>query len=319
MFVSSTRILPRTPEVAQDARDSQSPGDVTFLVKVAHSYRLSIASFAVLGVGVGVLLQLLLPPVYLSASQVLIDFSRLANVNPTEAMFNYRLSDAAIDSQTTIMSSDNVLGRAVDALDLTKDPEFAGEAHIWTPVLVFLGVAPDPNGRTREEVKIDTIAALRKAVKAERLGLSYVIEISAYSYGREKSVKIANAVAAAFVADQFDARKEVATGAADWFQGRVKQLQDLVAEAQGAAVQFRLNNQIMLADGKYIDEQEVQDLSLRMINSQERRTMAEARFDRVEAMLKSENVFGGALSGGLDDEIKILSSSVFSVNFTILR
>ena len=281
-----------------------SPGNILSILQIGWRGRKRVGYFALAGLCLGVVAQLLLPVRYTSTDQIEIDFRRLINVNPNEATLNYRLSDAAIDSQTTIITSDGVLRSAVLALKLGDDPEFGMKSTVLTSVLAAIGLADDPASQSVAEREQAAIDLLGKAVKAERLGLSYVIEITATSSDAAKAVRIADAVTDAFIRDQQKARNEVATSAADWFQNRVNQLQENVAAAQKAAVDFRMQNQIMLAGGKYIDEIQVQDLSVRMIAAQERRVMAEARRERIEAVINGDKGVDGLLTGGLDDDVK---------------
>ncbi len=289
--------------VVRQTRDEASPGDVAFLLRTVRHHKRTMAVAAFIGLGLGFAAQITLSKRFAATEQLVLDYSRLVNVNPQEAVLNFRLSDAALDSQTEILTSDGILGRTVDALKLADDPDFNGASGLLTRMLVATHLVADPAAAPVAERREDAILVLRKAIKAERLGLSYVIEITASAKTAAQAVAIANGLTDAYIADQLDARRAVANGALDWFETRLHELQANVTEAQHKAIEYRLQHQIMLADGRFIDEQQVQDLSSRLVASQERRFLAEARLSRADAIVDGKRSLDGVLPGSLGDEI----------------
>jgi succinoglycan biosynthesis transport protein ExoP len=276
------------PVWARSSRDLGNPGDISFLIRLIYRYRKIYTGAALLGILAGLAIYAALPRRYEASSQAVIDFRRLANVNPTEATFNYRLSDAAVDNQTAVMKSDSVMGRAVEKLRLTEDEEFVGgRSTILTP-LYWLGVVADPAARTPADLHRDAMAGLRRATEIRRIGISYALEIVASTRNPVKSAQVADGLMAAFVDDQLQARLDVAGGANGWFRDQMAELQAKLTEAERKSVDFRLQNHIVLADGKFIDETQVEDLSLRLLAAQGRRIIAEARVNRVQAIIAEQ-------------------------------
>ena len=296
--------VPLTPSPVRLTRAAASPGDITFLMRCLRQRRRLVALAAVIGLGLGVAAQVALPRHYAATEQLILDYRRLVNVSPQEAVFNFRLSDAAMDSQTEILTSDGILGRTVDTLDLATDPEFIGGDGLLTRLLVSAGLVTAPASLPLSDRRQDAILALRKAVKVERLGLSYVIAITAAAKGAEKTARIADGVTDAYIADQMDARREVAGSALDWFETRLRELQANVTEAEHKAIEYRIANQIMLSGGKFVDEQQVQDLSSRLVAAQERRSLAQARLTRASAIIDGQRSLDGLLPGSLGDELR---------------
>ena len=120
----------QSPQWSREARKTNSPGDVSFLIEVARRNRGLIVRGAVIGLTLALGVQIFWPRSYSTSAEVVIDFRRLASINISEALANYRLSDGAIESQVAIILSDGVLGQAVDALDLTHDPQFVGPSFL---------------------------------------------------------------------------------------------------------------------------------------------------------------------------------------------
>lgn len=299
----ATSVPPRAPP-PRLTRGAASPGDIAFLLQTIRRHRWLVAGAALVGLALGIVAQLTLPRRFAATEQLILDYRRLVSVSPQEAVLNFRLSDAALDSQTEILMSDGILGATVDRLTLTDDPEFIGGTGSLKRVLVAAHLAADPAGWPVAEKRQAAILALRKSLKVERIGLSYVIEITASAGTPAKAVSIADGLTDAYIADQLAARRTVANGALSWFETRLRDLQADVTDAQHRAIEYRLGNQIMLADGKFIDEQQVQDLSTRLIASQERRFLAEARLARADAIAKGRRSLEGVLPGSLGDEIR---------------
>ena len=65
------------------------------------------------------------------------------------------------------------------------------------------------------------------------------------------------------------------TGANDWFSKRIQILNEQLAQAQNAAVAYRKSNQVMLAGGKYVDEQQVVEISARLTAARNERAQTE--------------------------------------------
>ncbi|MFE1601537.1 GumC family protein [Methylobacterium sp. ID0610] len=281
-----------------------APGDVSFLLGVVRRRRRLIGLCTLVGLGMGLLAFALLPRGYLAEAQIVIDFRRLAVIAPNEAAFNYRMSDAAVQTQVAIVVSDSVLRRVVDKLDLTKDPDFVRQPGFATSVLSTIGLVADPSSLAPDLLRDQAVIPLRKVVRSEREGISYMITIKATSSDAEKAARIANAVAAAYVEDQQGSRSTIAEQAHEWYKARLSELQDLAATALRAAADFRARNQIVVASGRYVEEQQIEDYSIRLLGTQNRRVIAQARLERVDAMLKQGTEGQAVLGGSVAEELR---------------
>jgi succinoglycan biosynthesis transport protein ExoP len=94
-----------------------------------------------------------------------------------------------VESEVEILRSESIALAVVKELKLTEDPEF-GETKRGLWAMIFGG--PSDDLRTRVAV-----GALRGGLSIRRVGLTHVLEISFRSPNREKSARIANAVAQA--------------------------------------------------------------------------------------------------------------------------
>jgi polysaccharide biosynthesis transport protein len=284
--------LPRAATVAD-------PGDVTFLLGVVRRNWRLIVAIGAAGLLVGGLYFVLAKPLYLASSRILIDFRRLSPVGENELLINFKVNDAAVDSQTTIIESEGLMRAAIERLALHDDPEFIGTARWWKSILGFAGLVRDPARMTHDERMQTALETFAKRLKAQRVGISYVLETSFRSDDPAKAARIVDEVAAGYVRDQLTTKQDVASGANDWFSKRIQVLNDQVAQAQNAAVAYRKDNQVMLAVGKYVDEQQVVDIGGRLTTARNDRASAESKLARIVDVLSTSK-----LEGGVGDEFQ---------------
>jgi succinoglycan biosynthesis transport protein ExoP len=281
------------------ARMVADPGDITFLFGVLRrNWRLILAVGAA-GAILGAAYYVAATPLYSASSRILIDFRRLSPVGENEQLINFRVNDAAVDSQTTIIESEGLIRGVVEQLSLQGDPEFIGTSHWWK--IALDGLVRDPSLMTEGERMQTAVETFTKRLKAQRVGVSYVLEAAFRSQDAGKAVRIVDEVAAAYIRDQLSAKQDVATGANDWFSKRIQVLNDQVTQAQNAAVAYRKNNQVMLASGKFVDEQQVVDISGRLTAARNDRAQAESKLARIGQVLGE-----GKLDGGVGDEFQNL-------------
>ncbi|WP_407529920.1 GumC family protein [Methylobacterium oryzisoli] len=267
-------------------RRISDPGDVTYLISVARRRWRIIVGFALAGLALGGVYLAVATPQYLATARILVDFRRLADIGQDQLAINNKVNDSAVDSQATIMTSDGVVGTVVRDLGLDRDPEFVEASSGFSRLLVLAGLAEEApeTDEARRRVAIETMG---KRLRAVRVGVSYVIEVRALTREADKSARIANGIARAYINDQLAAKQETAGSANDWYRRRVADLQAQASEAEKAAVAYRAKHEIMLVDGKFVDEQQLGELSTRLITARSDRAQAEAKVDQIEAILRN--------------------------------
>ncbi|MGU3541092.1 GumC family protein [Methylobacterium sp. A54F] len=271
------------------------PGNLAYIIAVFRLRRRTILLVTLLGFTLAAGYLALATPQYRAAARVLIDFRRLAVIGQDQFASNYKVNDAAVESQRIIIDSPAIAAQVIRALALEADPELQEPISVPGRLLArawpFEDAAQDPDGRFNRLVEI-----FNERLSAERIGISYVVEVAFLSQDPAKAMRIANAVAAAYVQDQLTAKLDAATIANDWFQKRVRELDAQASEAEKIAVEYRTKNRIMLVDGRFVDEQQVGELSTQLTKARSDRAQASAKLTQVETLIAS----GG--SGAIADE-----------------
>lgn len=171
-----------------------------------------------------------------------------------------------VDSQTLVIESDTVLRRVIADEKLQDDAEFA-------------------NGPG--DAAANTLRNLQEAVKVKRPDRTYVVEIQVRTQSAEKSARIANAVARAYLNDGRDSKSETAQREQTWLEKYLKQLQDRLKDAEGRVEAYKRDNKILGVEGKLVGEQQLSELNRGIVEAQRKAAEAKAAMDQVEALRKS--------------------------------
>lgn len=292
-------VMPERPQPAE--RDERtSPAEI---VAVLWRRRLWIALGTLAGLVAAIAFLVLVTPRYMAVAQLLIDPNDLRVVDnavtPTNA-----LNDAAtayVESQTRVLTSDTVLRKVIEQQRLEQDPEFAQPPSAFRAALtVFsqkLGLAtqrdPDP--------VVAVLQELAPKIGARRQERTYVVDLTASTRDPEKSARIANAIIAAYLEDQANARTAAAKRATEALSGRLQELKNTVREAENRAETFKAQNNLVSASGQLVSEQQLSELTNQLTGAGAKADEAKARFDQIEA-LRRGRVDAGAIAEAVQSQ-----------------
>ncbi len=198
--------------------------------------------------------DLLITPRYRAAAQILIGPVDL-RVIEKDVMPLTQTADAnviQVESETRVLTSDKVLLRVVEGEELASDPEFRARAaaaacarrspRCWRRS----GESGGPRGRGTADHRVARAQArgLRGAQRAN---------LCRRSHGRyrdpDKSARIANAVARAYLDEQSAARTAAARRASDSLIARLAELKSRVQRAEENVQRYKSDNDMVGAGG----------------------------------------------------------------------
>ena len=113
--------------------------------------------------------------------------------------------------------------------------------------------------------------------------------ISFRSLNGGRAAQIANAVADAYIDDQLDAKYQAARRAGTWLQDRLRELREQASTAERAVVNFKSKHDMIDAGGRTINEQRLAELNSQLVLARAQTADAQARVDRVQAVLSSNS------------------------------
>jgi polysaccharide biosynthesis transport protein len=231
-----------------------------------------------------VLFVLVVPHKYTAVTQILIDPTDLHAVGNELTPAN-QVSDAAVlqvESQARVLASDNVLRRVINSQALDRDPEFAGPPSLLRSFLDSIGLGGSAD-RT-----LTALTALKRSTQVKRAERTYVVDVSVTSREREKSARIANAIAQAYLAEQTEVRSDAARQVSQSLSARLSELQDRVREAEERVEAFKARNNILGASGQLVNEQQLSELNNQLGMARVHAAEAKARLDQVERVQRSK-------------------------------
>lgn len=205
---------------------------------------------------------------------------------------------ALVESQVKLIASDTVLRRVVEAEKLDRDIEFAPVTPgLRTRLFALVGLAKIDSGVP--DLKLRALESLQRAVTVKRSERTYVIDVEVASREPEKSARIANAIARAYIADLQAASAASAERSESWLRTRLGELQGRVEAAERRAQTFREENGIVNANGKSVSEQELAELATQLTEARARVSESRARWDQTRRMAA-----GGRTPDGVGDGLK---------------
>ena len=251
-------------------RDGVQPGfvDLAGALAFLRAEAPRIAVAGVLGTALAVGAWVVLPAKFTATALVMVDPRTAKVTSLDEVLPGIGGDSAAIASIAEIATSDGALTPLVRAEKLDRDPDFAGAAEA------------------------DAVAALRRAVKVTRRGLTYVIEVAATAKDAEKSARIANFVAEDIVARQSATRVNASTNAAGALEGRLAELRSAAIASEKAVSDYRMSHGLLdVAADATVGQRRLASLTQQAAAVRSRLEEAKARWDEVRRMKPQD--FGG--------------------------
>lgn len=259
-----------------------------------------IVVLSVLGAGAGFWVKSLLPPRYTSSVSILIDPKRPGAVGADGAFANLYVDSNKITSVVSILESTVLLKRVVQTEKLADEPEFGDR----TPTLLerVLGrlliaqpksLPPDADG----EREMRALDRLSQAVKVNRIGMTYVIEVDVALKSPALAQRVARAMADAYLTDQLETKFEAARRDSLWLAGRLVDLRNDLRKSEEEVQNIRQRYHLMETDqpgpNATVGRQQVTSLSAEIARVNEEVLARQARFENARRI----ELTGGNLAG----------------------
>jgi polysaccharide biosynthesis transport protein len=269
--------------------------DWMFLWRRKSLIALTVAMALLLSLGA----DLVMTPRYRAVSQILIGPVDLRVVEKT-VMPPAQTADAnviQVESETRILTSDRVLLRVVDNEKLTADPEFgAGVPSLMSRLRVSLGFGSQAK---TGDAELAALRQLQRSVSAKRGERTYVVDVIVETADRDKSARIANAIAQAYLDEQTAARAEASRRATDSLSSRLSELRERVRNAEEQVELYKREHNIIGPTGRLVDEQQLTELNNQLTTAKARTAEAKARYEQILRLQRS-----GADSGSTSEAVQ---------------
>ncbi len=299
-MVHSTPVRAR-PQPAASAPDAEDPRiDLKDLIRVMKRRRRTILWTAAIPVLAALFYGVFATPLYTASVQILIDprDRRIVSNEVTPETLAADGGVAVVESQLLVLTSDTVLRRAIARLNLDADPEFGGTPDgllgLVNKGLMTVGI--DLGGGSDGELK--ALRQLKRRIGVKRADKAFVVDVYVTTEARDKSVRLADAVAQAYLQDQFDARAAASGRASAALGGRLDALRTRVQEAEDRTLQYKEQHKILSSGGVLVNEQQLNEMSAQLNAARGKTAEARARYEQITRARR-----GGVENGAIPEAV----------------
>ncbi len=274
--------------VESGAPQSSSTTDV---LSIIWRRKFLIGAIVIIALALGVMWARSATPRYTASATIKLDVYQPGIADIESVVSGITGDTREVRSQLQILRSRLLLGRVVDALDLTNDPEFnprlrprnTGPNYFsisyW---LIQAGIFKAPTTTAvaeipQDEIRDRAIDALIARTTVLPVHFSFVFSVSVQTEVPQKSADIANVIAEQYILNQIEVKYEATETAANWLSNRVSELKVALEKSEEEVAAHRATNELT-------SEEAVGQLAQRLISL--RQTLAEVGQSRQDAQQK---------------------------------
>lgn len=262
-----------------------------------------------------------LTPVYSATASVIVK-TRDSRVIDIGAVISGMPADTAfLDTEVEILRSRALATKVVRRLDLMDDPDFNATLREPSSMdrrikqirnffggLTSFGSEPeaeelvepaDPAAAARAEFD-DVVTAVKETFDINRVGSTYLLEITATNWDAEKAALLANTLSQVYLDNQLDTKYDATRRAQDWLDERVTQLREEVRIAESRVEAHRARTGLLSAEGSTLTEQAIRDTNSQLLAAQSDLAEKRARLQNVNNQITA--------GGGVDTIVEALNS-----------
>jgi exopolysaccharide transport family protein len=270
------------------------------------------------------------PPTYKATTKLLVENQTIQFLPQQSIVAQSSVDVAHLENQIEILKSKPIAVAVINKLNLASSAEFDkttvrelgkwisglfAQVSQWWPAQLTGGSSPQTRSRwawlagagpavhPAKGSSDDLIAAFERRLDGTRVGLSNVIDITYSASEPELAAKIANAIADAYLSEQWEAKSEASRVELAWLQKRLTELGQQTLDSERAVNKFRVLNNIVTVGGSSIDEQRIKELNTRLVAARAQTSEAQARMHRYESVLGSDPGQLSASNADLDAPI----------------
>src|SRR4051812_32042899 len=208
------RNFPLNGRIAMSPEDADSFIDLEQLVAAARRQIKVVALCAALGLAMGVVYLVFTPRVYTAVTDILLDDNLTRFAEDKDTAPARMQADAMVLSEVEILKSSRLARAVVLAAKLNENEAFLNPPQspfAWLKeqaraVIKLFGSAPVSSGGPDEDPRIKwAVTLLQSSMTADRVGRSFVIEVTLSASDPGLAGMIARTYADAYLADHLDA------------------------------------------------------------------------------------------------------------------
>jgi polysaccharide biosynthesis transport protein len=296
-FVFPTPILPRRG-VRVGAGGSDGSDILATLWRALRRHAHAIVAIMLVGSTVATAAVLGITPQYKATALIMVDARRPQILKDQDLLGQPGpgTDSSIVESQVELLRSPALLRRVADTLDLVNNSEFSERgmvARIKRAILTWIGARGGREGEKDDLAPI--VDALSRQVDAKRHGLTYVIELSAWSRDPALSARMANVTAQLHLNDQIAVKRQLAQSADQRLSEHVANLRDRVTVSEKAYETYKAEHGLFDLGGEKLSDRQISQLNEQLIQARAKAAEARAKFEQLQK-ITPENLRDAAAS-----------------------
>jgi uncharacterized protein involved in exopolysaccharide biosynthesis/Mrp family chromosome partitioning ATPase len=277
-------------ETGPEVRQPTAPAgfSVVDLVALLWRRKLTIAAAALICASAAVLVGKSLTSKYTATTQLYVDPRELQLV---DRELTPRAQDVSglsmvVESQSRLITSNNVLLQVIKDTNLDKDPEFGGSGEskgIFGSLLGLFGIEFRPSPEQQKLIQMGTLDSLSRHINVKKTDRTFIVDIDVWSYEPAKAAMLANAIANAYLAESKQSQAAAARRATSDLSGRLKELQERLRNAENVLAVYKAQNNFVGTQDTLISDQQLSASNQRLAAARALTLDAQAKYDQIEA------------------------------------
>lgn len=240
-------------------------------------------------------------PTYTASTTVVLDSTQAQLTNLDSVVAQVTASAGSLSTEIEVLRSRGLLGKLVDRLDLTKDPEFNPHlrekpsysyAAFRTALRnLILGPRPavDVSAIPPERLRETAVNIVRGKIRVSTIGRSYVLRITSTSTNPLTAAKLTNALAELYILEQIEVKFNATEQATTWLTERVGELKIDLENAEEQVKEFNANSTLINENTLVLLNQQIKELRDRKISEQATIDTALARIAALRTAFDAQN------------------------------
>jgi polysaccharide biosynthesis transport protein len=219
-------------------------------------------------------------PIYTATTTLLMEARRPNLMGTGSFVADAGFNEASMATELSLIRSFTVARRVVERFKLATDPEFIGSG----------GGRPAPASSLSGAETQSAIDAVLSGVQAQRVGGAWFINIG-YSHQNPKvAMRLANAIAETYLADQLEARYQSARRATSWLSERVSQLRLQVEAAERAVAEHRAKYNLVAAAPSSLSDQQAVGINTELVTVHADAVQKRVRYEQARGILEGGRI-----------------------------
>jgi capsular exopolysaccharide synthesis family protein len=260
---------------------------IVYCWRLLRREKLLLAVPAMLCTMAFVAVALQMTPTYRASATVVFDGGQRRPVLYEEVYRAVATDQGAQLTQAEFLQTTDVALRVIRELGLVGLPEFVpGEGIIdRIPTLRMLAdrmarllPSAESNAGTRESDEEFALGRFKQRLSVDRLSQTQLFRVSFVSVDPHLAASVANAVVAAYVRADMDARYEATREANAWLSDRLVQLKQALERSEKRLQDYRQRNGLLARSTDVATERQLAEITQRLIDIRARRTALEESF-----------------------------------------